>query len=71
MKKESLLGAGEKAVYDAKKAKGKEGKENKGMCDLGRVCAGKRKIFWALERKQWTMQGKINEWKERRKKRNM
>ena len=51
MKKESLLGAGEKAVDDAKKAKGKEGKENKGMCDLGRVCAGKRKIFWALERK--------------------
>ena len=30
--------------------------------------AGKRKIFWALERKQWTMQGKRNAWKERREK---
>ena len=30
----------------------------------------KRKVFWALERKQWTMQRKRNARKERRKKRN-
>ena len=30
---------------------------------------GKRKVFWALERKQWMMQGKRNVRKERRKKR--
>ena len=28
----------------------------------------KRKVFWALERKQWTMQRKRNARKERRKK---
>ena len=28
----------------------------------------KRKVFWAPERKPWTMQGKRNTWKERRKK---
>ena len=31
---------------------------------------GKRKVFWAPERKQCTMQGRRNTWKERRKKKD-
>jgi len=32
---------------------------------------GKKKVFWAREKKQWTMQGKKNVRNERREKKRM
>ena len=57
---------------DAKKEKRKEGKEKKKECVIwDRIdSVRKRKVFWAPERKPWTMKGKRNTWKERRKKKD-